>query len=113
MFPCRFDFSRAVRGKEGLINITDYIPTGAKNAVSLRYLIYMTGLSGRKVRKEIERSRKTECICNFQNGKGYFMAETVEEAERFKRQEMKRYMSIWKALRGTRKFIEDHSDDPG
>lgn len=113
MFPCRFDFSRAVRGKEGLINIADYIPEGKENAVSVGYLAAITGLSERKVREEIGYARKEKCICNFQNGKGYFIAESIEDAKRFRKQETNRLMSIWKALRGTRKFIEDHSDDPG
>ena len=108
MFPYHFDFSRVVRGKEGLINIADYIPKGEKNAVSVDYLTTITGLSERKVREEIEYARKETCICNFQNGKGYFIAESIEEAKRFKKQETNRLMSIWKALRGTRKFIEEN-----
>ena len=93
------------------MNIKDYIPVGHENAVSRQYLCSVTGLTDRKLREEIAKARETTCICNSSDGKGYYIPSTVHQAIRYQKQEMSRNKSIARSLRGTKKFIYEHSCD--
>lgn len=61
-----------------------YIKAGRENAVTRAQLVNLTGLSDRKVRKQIEHYRNCGIpIMSASDGKGYWMAESIEETERF------------------------------
>lgn len=86
------------------IDIMNYIPVGKDNAVGRGYLTQVTGLNDRAMRDAIAEARKTHCIVNF--GGGYYVADTVEDAERFLRQEKNRAISIFTSLKGTREYLK-------
>lgn len=57
-----------------------YLKTGRKNAISRSELARLAGVGDRKMRKSIEELRNEGyLICNLQDGKGYFLAETEED----------------------------------
>ena len=58
--------------------LTDTIPEGARDAVSMRHLAKVHNLSERKMRLAVERARRAGIlICSGDNG--YFMPETLDE----------------------------------
>ena len=60
--------------------LTDSIPTGRRDAISMGHLARVHNLSGRKMRLAIERARRAGIlICSCDNG--YFMPETLEEIQ--------------------------------
>lgn len=69
------------------MNLLDYIPTGRENAVTRTELMALTGYPDRTVRKEIERLRTEGVpIISLSDHPGYWMAERVEEIERYLRE---------------------------
>lgn len=90
------------------MNIIDYIPKGSKNAVTRQRLADLTGLKDREIRKEIARARREHCICNSQNGAGYYIPESVGEAKRYVEQETHRLKSIGWSMKGAREYIRRH-----
>lgn len=92
-------------------NIVNYIPIGKENAISRKELCRLTGLSDRVIRREIAKARETTCICNGQaDDGGYYIPSTIEDANRFYRQERKRALSILRCLRGTKNFIREKEE---
>ena len=89
------------------MNIVDYIPIGSKNAISRQKLCDMTGMSDRIVREAISQARRTTCICNAQDGRGYYIPDSVKDARDFVEQESARARSIFWSLKGARDFIKD------
>lgn len=58
--------------------LTDTIPTGQHDAVSMYHLAMMHGLSARKMRLAVENARRDGIlICS--GDRGYFLPETVTE----------------------------------
>ena len=93
------------------INIVDFIPVGSENSISRAELCRITGIDDRTVRDLIARARETTCICNGQSERGgYYLPETIDEANRFYAQERKRALSILKRLRGTKEFIRQEEN---
>lgn len=88
------------------MNIVDYIPVGSVNAISRARLRQQTGLGDRMLREVIAQARRDTCICNNQDGSGYYMPESVTEAQRWLRQEENRLKSIGWSLKGTRTYIK-------
>lgn len=89
------------------MNIVDYIPVGSKNAISRQNLCTITGMSDRVVREAISQARRTTCICNAQDGKGYYIPDSMKDAKRFLDQESARARSIFWSLKGARDFIKE------
>ena len=86
------------------MKVIDYISTGYKNSITRKKLCSLTGLSDRDMRHQIEKLKVDYPICNYQDGKGYFIAETPEEAERMLKQEGARIKAISNSCRGLRKY---------
>lgn len=80
------------------MDIVDYIPIGSENAISRQSLCIITGMSDRKVRKAISQARRNTCICNSQDGKGYYIPDCLRDARQFLKQESSRAKSIFGAL---------------
>ena len=90
------------------MQILDLIPIGKKNAVTREQLMEITGQSDRKNRQMIENARaEGEIICNDQDGKGYYLPETLEEVYRAYKQGHSRAMSILKQQKTMRKVLKD------
>ena len=92
-----------------MMDITDFIPFGRKNAVTRKYLCMITGLDDRTLRNEIAKERRYIPILNSQDGKGYYQPtlEDAEEVKDFIRQETARAKSIFYALKGAKDWIKD------
>ena len=84
-----------------------YIPVGAENAVTRKELCRVVGVGDRTMRSMIADARRRVCICNSQDGAGYYLPSSVKQAKAFYAQERKRADSIIKSLRGTSKFIKN------
>ena len=88
---------------DATINIVDYIPFGAKNAIKRHTLVDMVGCTDREVRRMIESARQEgNVILNFSDGKGYFRPERKEEVERYIRQEEARAKTIFFNLKSAK-----------
>ena len=58
--------------------LTDSIPTGRRDAISMRHLARVHNLSCRKMRLAIEQARRAGIlVCSCEDG--YFMPETLDE----------------------------------
>ena len=74
-----------------------YIPVGAENAVTRKELCRVVGVGDRTLRSMIADARRRVCICNSQDGAGYYLPSSVNQAKAFYAQERKRADSIIKA----------------
>lgn len=64
--------------------LTESIPAGRKEAVSMRYLAKIHGLTEREIRRAIEQARRDGMlICSSEQG--YFLPETVQEIRAYTR----------------------------
>lgn len=94
------------------MNITNYIPTGYKNAISRKNLCAATGLSDRIVRGLIEEARRETIIISNNDGSGYWLYPefpTEEEKEllrKFVKQQESRAKSIFYALYPARQMMK-------
>lgn len=78
------------------IKIADRLSHGAENGINLHHLEKMTGLSGREVRREIERERRSGELIISDNRHGYFLTDDPAEAKRFARSMKRRADQIIK-----------------
>jgi len=95
------------------IHITDHIGNGKMNATTRRELCTVLGVSDRICREMIEKARLDgEFICNDQDGKGYYMAESDEEILRQYRRDYARAMSLLKRLTPLRRKLKAAGINP-
>lgn len=94
-----------------------YIPVGHRNAVDRAYLSSATGMSDRRVRNAIHKTRRNTPILNMQDGRGYYIPDSSDVFDRaelrdYIRQETSRLMSIRWALKAARNQYREicHSD---
>ena len=74
--------------------------TGMEDAMTRYQLSRRTGICDRRVRRLIEALRNEGClICNTQDGKGYFLAETTDEILWQYKQDCNRAMSILRRIK--------------
>ena len=89
-----------------VVRITDHIGRGKLNATTREELRVKLSLKDRECREMIEKARREgEFICNDQDGKGYYMAETDEEILRQYRRDYARAMSLLKRLTPLRRKL--------
>lgn len=90
------------------MTVIELLNHGAKNAVSLDFLSAMSGLSRRDVRDEMSRITTSgeEVVCTDADGTGYYLAETIEEAERYRKYNRSYWMSGIEKDKGIQRFIE-------
>lgn len=80
---------------EEVMAVVAQIPYGRENAISREALGFVTGLSDRVLRKQIEQARRCGyVICNSQDGKGYFWTDDLDDMERQYRQITNRAFSM-------------------
>lgn len=78
--------------------ISEYLRPGKSNAVHLRDLRAMTGLSGRDIRRMVEWERR-HGVGILSGNDGYFLAETPDEVTHFVRQMRSRAKEIMKTAK--------------
>jgi hypothetical protein len=76
---------------------------GSENGVTLHHLEKMTGLSGREVRREIERERRGGELIISDNKNGYYLTDDPAEAQRFARSMRRRALEITRTARAVEK----------
>lgn len=92
-------------------NVVNHLKVGRENAIKHDDLMRVTHMSDRLLRRALEVARLDHCIINNQDGRGYYLAETKEEAERYDKQEKARAKAIHRRRRGTRKFLKSFNDE--
>ena len=82
--------------------ILDMIGIGIDHPTKRRDIAEAMSMSDREVRRVITRLRKYYCICNMQDGRGYYIPawDDKDSIERYIRQEQARAKSISRGLRG-------------
>lgn len=92
-------------------DIVEYIPVGHAHAVSRKSLSIQTGLSDRKVRREIAHAGEKHAILNMQDSAGYYRPDMtdphdVEACYLFFLQERSRIRSIAASMRGVSEALK-------
>lgn len=90
-FPCHDCTTDMVHRQ----TVSEYLRPGKSNAVHLRDLRAMTGLSGRDIRRTVEWERR-HGVGILSGNDGYFLAENPDEVTRFVRQMRSRAKEIMK-----------------
>lgn len=85
------------------------IPIGHDHAISRASLAAACGMSDREMRRAIEILRRTYCICNDSDGKGYYVPrlEEYDRVVRYDRQEKARDRSRRKSAAGRRAWLRE------
>ena len=86
---------------------------GKENAISRSTLKQITGVSDRTNRKAIELLIREDLvpICSYSSGKGYFIANTVEEAQHTLNERHKRAMKHLMSEYTFKKFIQEQKQE--
>lgn len=95
------------------MNITDYIPTGQNNAVSVDSLCTALNIDRRTVRRLISSAQENGAvILNMQDGRGYFVPADDESqlVDDYIKQESARARSIFRKLRTARKWCPEQTE---
>lgn len=85
------------------MRVADLLSHGSENGVTLHHLEKMTGLSGREVRREIERERRGGELIISDNKNGYYLTDDPAEAQRFARSMRRRALEITRTARAVEK----------
>ena len=90
------------------MELMDLLSHGAENSVSLDFLSAMTGLSRRTVRDELSKITCSgeEVVCTDAEGRGYYLAANIEEAERYRKYNRSYWLSGILKDRGIEKYLE-------
>lgn len=95
------------------IKITDFIPDGIENAISMTKLALIINEDKRTTRKLIHRARLDgEPICSTCEGEGgYYIPRSPEEAYPYYRQQQARINSGIAAINAVSDYIKDGTDN--
>ena len=89
------------------IDLTELIPTGRANAISMRELSERLNVDTRTLRALIQQEReKGVPICSDWEKGGYFMPVNSSEARVYYRQQKHRIKTARAALRGVEKYLQ-------
>ena len=88
-----------VRPQRQAVHIADFLSYGSENGVTLVHLEKLTCLTGRKIRRQIERERRSGSLIISDNKSGYFLTDDPAEAQRFARSMLHRSREIAKTAR--------------
>lgn len=84
--------------------LVSHLGTGKRNVTRRDALVEKMGLSDRAVREAVSLARlEGACICNDQDGKGYYIGEDRAELERQYKQTINRGRKIFAALKALRR----------
>jgi len=94
------------------LKITDHIPYGRANAISMRELSERLHVDPRTVRALIQRERERGTpICTDWERGGYFMPANESEALAYFRQQKRRIKTARAALNGVAKYLRGGSNN--
>lgn len=96
------------------MNLPDYIPTGAQNAIPAKELCKRAGFpSVRSIQQEIHRLReKGHIICSStEPPAGYFIAANHHEAARFIRSMESRRREIGRAIKAAKRYTSSFTEN--
>lgn len=96
------------------MNLMNYIPTGAENALDAKQLCNISGYSNvRSMQHEIHRLREQgKLICSSTESPfGYYIPADRKEAARFVHQMESRVREIKRAVKAAKKYTSDLPDD--
>lgn len=95
------------------MEVIELLNRGSENAVSLDFLSALSGLNKRKVRDELSKITVSgeEVVCTDAEGNGYYLAATIEEAEKYRKYNRSYWMSGIEKDRGIQKFIEKKQNE--
>ena len=96
------------------MNLLDYIPTGAQNAIPAKELCKRAGFpSVRSMQQEIHRLReKGHIICSStEPPAGYFIAAHHHEAARFSRSMESRRREIGRAIKAAKRYTSSFTEN--
>lgn len=89
------------------MKISDYIPIGRDNAISMPNLSERLGIKQRECRRWVQREReKGEPICSDWEHGGYFMPANESEALMYYRQQTHRIKTARAALNGVKAYLK-------
>lgn len=92
------------------MRITEFIPNGKADAVSMKDLAAILGISKRGVRALVLAAREhgaSICSTSESDKGGYYMPRDREEAVAYLKQQKARIKSAYAALNGIRKFLKE------
>ena len=96
------------------MTIKDLMPTGSRNAIKRKDLLYMCKVNGvadndREMRRLIEKERATSCVICLSDGAGYFIPDKddKDKLKVYLKQESDRYKSVIRNLSVARAMLED------
>lgn len=96
------------------MNLLDYIPTGAQNAIPAKELCKRAGFPNvRSMQQEIHRLREQgHIICSStEPPAGYFIAATPHEAARFIRSMESRRREIGRAIKAAKRYTSSFTEN--
>lgn len=91
--------------------ITDFIPIGRENAISMADLANCLGVTERTVRKHIETERRNGAvICSSldEGGSGYFLPGNIEEVKEFVKLSEKRINTARQCTRSAKAMLREY-----
>lgn len=89
------------------MKISDFLSTGAENAITRQDLVSLTGVDERKVRMLIHAERKAGKLIMSDNIHGYFMPDGVDDVKRFHRSMTHRAAEILSVTRAAEDVLKD------
>ena len=98
-----------------MLQISDYLSKGQKNAIPCAELERLTGLSAREIRKRVraERIAGTVILSSQDEKPGYYLPDTTEEIERFCRSMEKRGRSAFMARKAAAAMLKGEQGNDG
>lgn len=88
--------------------LVSYLHTGERNAISRETLADLMGMPDRKVRELIEKARNEGVfILNRQNGRGYYLPDSIDDIYRQYKQDTSRALSILKRRKYMRQILKE------
>lgn len=99
-------------------NIVDLIPKGSDNAISREALLdkcilFGIAINDRAMRKAIEDARKSHCVLNLSDGKGYFIPDKNDQDKlrHYINQEHDRSIAILRNLKMANNLLSDYENN--
>ena len=88
--------------------LVSLLKQGESNAISRDALAALMGMSDRKVREVIEMARNEGVfVLNRQNGRGYYLPESLDDIYRQYKQDSSRAMAILRRRKHMRKILKE------
>lgn len=103
--------NKPIRTTTDFYKLSEYIPKGAKNAISADRLATVLGIEKRTLRAEISAHRQNGHLILSSAGKnsGYYFPETAEEVRQFVAEQKKRALTTLKGIKSAQQWLKDQN----